>query len=82
MLIFRSNPISDARSLVLFKEYLPIILIAIILCFPINKLIKEKYPSLFKYLDIIGKIILILLFVIALAFMIAGQNNPFAYANF
>ena len=82
MLIFRSNPISDARSLVLFKEYLPIILIAIILCFPINKLIKEKHPSLFKYLDIIGKIILILLFVVALAFMIAGQNNPFAYANF
>ena len=85
MLLFRSNPISDARTLFLIKEYLPFLLVAFILCFPISKYIKDKLidkPSLLNALETIGKVILLLLFILAISYIVVGQNNPFAYANF
>ena len=85
LFICESNKLADSRSLFLFKEYMVFILFAILLCFPIIKIIEsklEKNRIVYNMFQIVYAIILIALFVISLSFVVSGQNNPFAYANF
>lgn len=85
MFIPTNNPLANVRTIFLAKEYFVFILFAIILCFPIvpwlnKKLQKSKW--LHDLYEIIIGIIVIALFILAISFVVSGQNNPFAYANF
>ena len=73
------------RALFLVKEYFVFILAAVILCFPVVRWIGNKLKSnkrLFVIYDALIAVVVLGLFVCAVAFLVAGKNNPFAYANF
>lgn len=79
------NPLSDARALFLLKDNIFFILVAIILCFPLYSLIEKKledHKKLQTVFELLVAIVVIISFALSLSFIVAGQNNPFAYANF
>lgn len=85
MFIPTINGLADLRTMFLIKDYFAFILAAIILCVPIvpwidEKLEKKKWAK-YTYEIVIG-ILTVLLFVWGMSFVVSGQNNPFAYANF
>lgn len=88
MLILQSNKLADIRTMFLLKEYLFFIILGVGLCFPVvpwlrGKVLGGKTPdvSIVVY-DVIVAVIVIAAFIWSLSFVVAGQNNPFAYANF
>lgn len=85
MFINTNNSVANVRANVLLGEYFIILLVAIVLCFPIEKWI-SKVEQMNGKACIIGQIIkpiLVAAFtIIAIAFIVSGQNNPFLYANF
>lgn len=85
MVIYKSNDLATNRTLFLLKEYVVFIAIAIILCFPVIPWLEEKLSKnkiYYLFLEIVEIIVIVFAFVWALSFIVAGQNNPFAYANF
>ena len=85
MLIYQNNNLSDNRTLFLLKEYMFFIVVAVILCFPLVPWIERKTvnnKALNTIFEMLEFIVIIMAFVWALSFVVAGQNNPFAYANF
>ena len=85
MLIYQNNNLSDNRTLFLLKEYMFFIVVAVILCFPLVPWIERKTvnnKALNTVFEMLEFIVIIMAFVWALSFVVAGQNNPFAYANF
>lgn len=79
------NPLTHSRTLLLLQEYGLFIIVGIILCFPIFPYLEKKVSDNIKYKLVFNCItfcIVIISFVLALSFVISGQNNPFAYANF
>lgn len=84
MIICRMNSIADRRCLFLLKDYLFFIIVAIVLCFPVVPWIEKKLNGkAVKYIfDLSIGIIVCGAFILSLSFIVAGQNNPFAYANF
>lgn len=80
-----ANPLADARTLFLLKDYGVFIIFAIILSFPIVPWFEKKWESNEKVYNVIQTIIVlivVLLFMWSLSFVVSGLNNPFAYANF
>lgn len=85
MIVYKSYHVADIRTVFLLKEYGFFIGLAIVLCFPLvpglfkkfenNKVVSTIFQTLIA-------IIVLLAFVWSLSFIVAGQNNPFAYANF
>ncbi|MDC7278825.1 MBOAT family protein [Butyrivibrio fibrisolvens] len=85
MIVYQNNELATLRAKFLFKDYIFFIVVAIIFCFPIvpwikNKMITKEVPA--RTFDIIENTIIFISFLWAISFIIAGQNNPFAYANF
>lgn len=85
MFICERNPLVDYRTRFLIKDYFGFILFAILLCFPIvpwvgQKLENRKYAKLVY--EVLLAVLVCALFLWAVSFVVAGQNNPFAYANF
>lgn len=84
MFIPAFNSAANMRTLFLIKDYFVFILFAVVLCFPVvpwidKKLKSERERTLY---ETVISIIVVMLFVWALSFVVSGQNNPFAYANF
>lgn len=82
---FRMGAIVDMRAKFLIKDNWFFICIAVLLCFPIVPFIEEKLQDkavLAKLFELCKVAIVVASFVWALSFVVAGQNNPFAYANF
>lgn len=76
---------ADKRTLLLLNDYWLFIVLAVLFCFPIIPTLEKKLEdksSLKKAYDIVYGIVLIIGFVLAVSFIISGQNNPFAYGNF
>ena len=76
---------ADKRTLLLLNDYWLFIVLAVLFCFPIIPTLEKKLEdksSLKKAYDIVYGIVLIVVFVLAVSFIISGQNNPFAYGNF
>ena len=73
-----------ARAAFLLKDYAPFILASIICAIPVGNWIKEKCAK--HHCDIVYSIlsrtILFGMVMISIAFIVAGANNPFVYANF
>lgn len=85
MLLAPANALADARALFLLKDNLAFILAGILLCFPVVPWIEKKMEQN-KAARAIWNLAVILvnaaLFLWAVSFVVSGQNNPFAYANF
>lgn len=85
MFCYTPNAVADARAVFLMKDNLVFIVVAVVLCVPIIPAI-EKYMEKGKTSLFLWNVVLIIvnvgLFLWAVSFVVAGQNNPFAYANF
>ena len=85
MIICPSNPLADARTLFLIKDYFVFIICAVIFSFPVIPYI-EKKMSVSRCKQYVWEMVYmgvnIFLFVWAISFVISGRNNPFVYANF
>lgn len=85
MLISPDNYLSDRRAMVLLGEYGVFIVMAVIFATPIIPWIKKKTENnkvMCCTRDILFAIALGCLFIWGISFVVAGQNNPFMYANF
>lgn len=85
MLFGSDNFLADRRALFLMKENWVFLLAGILLCFPFvpwleNKFEKNKISSIAWKLA--STFTVAAMFLWALSFVVSGQNNPFAYANF
>ena len=85
MFIYHGNGLYDSRCSFLIKDYLFFIVTSVLLCFPIIPQIEDRIINNRKIkciFEIVLGIIISILFVWAVSFVVAGRNNPFAYANF
>lgn len=85
MFIYDTNALAVLRTRFLIKDYFGFIVIAIFLCFPVVSCIGkrlEKNIIIHSIYEILIGCIVCASFVWAISFVVAGQNNPFAYADF
>lgn len=85
MFFAAENPLADTRTLFLIKDNLIFIMTAVILCFPVVPWMEKRWQNkkALRFLWNAASLLLpVLLFLLAVSFVVAGQNNPFAYANF
>lgn len=85
MILFNPNKLADARAAFLLKDYWFFILAALLLCFPIVPWLDRKLRDrkvLHTLAEAAAALILIASFVWSVSLVVAGLNNPFAYANF
>lgn len=86
MVIGYGNEMANIRTIVLLKEYGIFIVAGILFSVPIIPRIKQYFQSKGEKAAAVSKCIMALiigmLFICALSFVIAGQNNPFLYGNF
>ncbi|MGM9669538.1 MAG: MBOAT family O-acyltransferase, partial [Faecousia sp.] len=85
MILFYPNELTDMRTSFLLRDYGFFIIIAIILSVPVVPWIgcklKDK-KSMYTVYEVLLSLIIIGAFIWSISFIVAGQNNPFAYANF
>lgn len=85
MLNGTSNHIADKRAFLLLSDYCVFIIAAIIFCFPVVPYIENKLENrktLKTIYDLIYCLVAVAGFVLAISFIVSGQNNPFLYGNF
>lgn len=85
LFICESNPLAVQRAQFLFKDYFVFIISAVILCFPIVPWIEKKLESKKRFHMLYEAVLMVvvgMLFICAISYLVSGQNNPFAYANF
>ena len=85
LFICGANPAADARAAFLLKDYRIFIIAGLLFCMPVVPFIESKLEgnrALKSAFDLVKIIIVALLFIWSMSFIVAGQNNPFAYANF
>lgn len=85
MVVYRSNELTVNRTLFLLNDYAVFIIIALILCFPVVPWLEKRLAGkkvLSRIFETAEIIVIAAAFVLAISFVVAGQNNPFAYANF
>lgn len=85
LFICESNPLATERTLFLLKDYFAFIVSAVILCFPIIPWIGKRIESkkgLYMIYEAALMVAVGALYICAISFLVSGQNNPFAYANF
>ena len=79
------NPLADFRAAFLLRDNLFFIIAAVLLCFPIVPAVQkrcEKNAAAEMVWNVVQIVVLAVLFIWSVSFVVAGQNNPFAYANF
>lgn len=85
MFVFTSVPLSDVRTGFLIRDYGFFIGAALVLTTPvigrISKAVSGKKGAS-GVVSLVYPLIIFALFVWAVSFVVSGQNNPFAYANF
>lgn len=85
MFVCAPNALADQRTLFLLKDYGFFLLAAVIFCFPLVPKLDEitaKHKALSVTFEVVKDVLILGAFVWAVSFVVAGQNNPFAYANF
>jgi alginate O-acetyltransferase complex protein AlgI len=85
MIVYRSMEPANARTLFLLEDYAFFIILAIVLCFPVVPWIRKKLEGkavAFRAFEVAEYLVILLAFIWSVSFVVAGQNNPFAYANF
>lgn len=85
MVIYQKNDLADVRVIFLLKDYAFFIIVAVVLCFPIVPWTRKKLidrTAAYRAFEILEYTIILVAFIWAISFIVAGKNNPFAYANF
>lgn len=85
MFIPTSDSLADLRTVFFIKDYFVFLLFGVIFCFPVVPWMHEKMKKAGwtkDLYDTIVGVIIIALFIWAVSFVVSGQNNPFAYADF
>ena len=85
MIILYRNELTDRRTLLLLKDYGFFILVAVILSMPVIPWINDRLKDNGTYhriFEVMTTVISLAAFIWAISFVVAGQNNPFVYANF
>lgn len=85
MLCYQNNPVTNIRVLYLIKDNLAFLIVGLLLCVPVVPAIRqwaEKRNSTEIVYNVVQLLVCMGLFIYAVSFVISGQNNPFAYANF
>lgn len=84
MIIYQNNDLANIRVLFLLKDYAFFIVLAIVLSFPIIPWLSDKLKNkaAYRVFEVVEYSLILLAFVWAISFVVTGQNNPFAYANF
>ena len=85
MVLYQNNDLANVRAWFLLKDYAFFIIVAVVLCFPVVPWVRKKLvdkAAAFKVFELVEYVVIIGAFIWALSFVVAGQNNPFAYANF
>ena len=79
------NELTGLRTFFLVRDYWFFILVALILCVPVvpglDERLKDKKVAHGVYEASVA-LITVAAFIWAISFVVAGQNNPFVYANF
>lgn len=80
-----ANPLADSRALFLLKDNFVFVVFGLLFCFPVMPTL-EKWCQRGKISIVVWNVAMVVvnlgLFLCALSFVVAGLNNPFAYANF
>lgn len=86
MFCAKGNALYNVRAVFLIKEYWAIIILAIVFCFPIVPFVEKRLLNRKGFsknaIEMAYALVICVLFICALSLRIAGQNNPFVYANF
>ena len=85
MLSRQSNALLDSRAAFLLKDYGCPLALAVVLCFPLVPWLDRKLKDRGKAHLLFEAVLALLVgagFLWAVSFLVAGQNNPFVYANF
>lgn len=85
MILCPKNPLADARTLFLLKNYWAFILAGCILSFPVIPWLEKKLSgrkAASAAFETAAGIVIIGAFILSVSFAVTGQNNPFVYANF
>lgn len=85
MLVPTFNQVANARCFFLLKQYWVIYLVAIVYCTSAFSWIERKFENNYKMqmiYHVITSFAIVILFIWSVSFLVAGANNPFAYANF
>lgn len=80
-----NNALADSRTLFLIRDNWIFIIAAVFLCVPVVPWIERKCKEkkMFSFVWNIGIVLVNMgLFLVAVSYVVAGQNNPFLYANF
>lgn len=85
MIIYSPEYYSDLRAAFLFKDYIIVIIAAVVFSIPVSDIITNKFIDnklICRVYGILEGIVIIGSFVLALSFIINGFNNPFLYSIF
>ena len=85
MILPVGNATADARTLFLLNDYAFFIIIAVLFSMPVVPFLDEKLKKtkvLYTVFQVVKVIITAMAFIWSVSFIVAGQNNPFAYGNF
>lgn len=85
MILPVGNATADARTLFLLNDYAFFIIIAVLFSMPVVPFLDEKLKktkALYTVFQVVKVIIAAMAFIWSVSFIVAGQNNPFAYGNF
>ena len=80
-----NNPLANTRALFLLKDNIAFVTAGVLLCFPIIPWIEERCKKnlmIQVIYNVTFAVVIAALFLWAISFIVSGQNNPFAYANF
>lgn len=85
MIIVRNDNISSLRAAFLVRDYWIFIALAVVFVFPIYPYFEKRFINnrrLIGIYNVVSGFVIVGAFVLALSFIISGQNNPFLYGNF
>ncbi len=85
LFVCEANPLADVRTVFLMREYGVFLIAALVFVFPVVPWLEKRLAGHRRACLICeGALVAaaFVMFVWSLSFVVAGQNNPFAYANF
>jgi len=79
---FSGNHTSDAYTLSMIVQYMPVVCLGIILSTPILRVIYSKLNSERIWVRFSSDILFLTLFIVSVSFVVSSSYNPFIYFNF
>lgn len=77
-----NNALINISDKAYFSQYIIIIIVSIIFCMPIADYVKRKISTSILLIDILKKVTFVVMFIVAMSFVVSNSYNPFIYFNF